>query len=81
MCPCSCVEDRETEEREMSTWQFVEVGTAASAGVPQLRGQRQVSHLSNLMLNAKKHRKTIQHRCKWEKMERVDRGRMIEQRG
>ncbi|KAK5877307.1 hypothetical protein CesoFtcFv8_024826 [Champsocephalus esox] len=74
VCPCSCVEDSETEERKMSTWQFVADGTAASAGVPQLRGQWQVSHLGNLMLNAKKHRKTIQHRCKWEKMERVDRG-------
>ncbi|KAI4806414.1 hypothetical protein KUCAC02_017240, partial [Chaenocephalus aceratus] len=33
--------DSETEERKMSTWQFVADGTAASAAVPQLRGQRQ----------------------------------------
>ncbi|KAK5850058.1 hypothetical protein PBY51_014342 [Eleginops maclovinus] len=70
VCPCSCVEDSETEERKTSTWQLVTVGTAASASVPQLRGQRQVPHLSNLRLNTEKHRQAVQHRCKREKMER-----------
>lgn len=33
------------------------VGTAARTVVPQLRGQRQVSHLSNLRVNAANTRK------------------------
>lgn len=41
MAVCVCV-----------TTSVLQSGTAARAGVPQLRGQQQVSHLSNARVNA-----------------------------